>query len=227
MAHINKILKRLPGATALVLLGLCLVFGGGREVQAAKKNTLVTVKATSKEKKQGYTVRYKYYDAKGKKVKNAWVTLKVNGAKVRMYFGSDGKAYQAPTSAGFLNNVKTYKIGSATYGFDILGRAAKGYVANANIVGTKYYYFTSAGKYKSSKTKAFRAAIQSGITKNTDALLTLLKAPKEKKDVVICLGDEWEGELWTYSDLLQIQIKRNVGDGTTMIMAASAAMEGL
>lgn len=213
---------------AFLLLGVLILALGGNPVQAAKKNTLVKVKATAAEKAQGYTERYKYYNAKGKVTKKAWVTVKVEGKKAKMYFGSDGKAYQAPKVMTFLDNVKTYKIGSATYGFDTKGRMVTGYAASAGF-GSKaqFYFFNSKGKLKSSASKSFQSAISKGMTKNCNALLKLLGNPPSKKDVEICLGNDWEGELWTYSDLLQIQVKRHVTKGTRMVIVVSAAQEGL
>ena len=219
--------RRFATLFLLVLLAT-LLLGGRGALAATKKNTLVKVKATAAEKAEGYTERYKYYDAKGKALKKDWATVKIDGKKEKMYFGKDGKAYQAPASYGFLNNVKTYKIGSATYGFDQKGRMVKGYVATAGFGSmAKFYFFKSNGKYNAATTKTYRKAIQTGLTKNINKLSKILGKAPSVKEVEVCLGADWTGELWTYSDLLQVQVKKNVNTGVKMIIAVSAAQEGL
>ena len=39
-----------------------------------------------------FTDKYYYYNAKGKKVKNKWVTVKVKGKKQKYYFNKKGAA---------------------------------------------------------------------------------------------------------------------------------------
>lgn len=209
----ERVRKKLPGLILLaVILAAAAGFAPGAvTVRAATyTNQLRAIKPTAAEKREGYKKRYVYYGADGKKVKNKWVTVNDN----KMYFGSDRKAYQAPTVSGYKTNIVYKRIKKVVYCFDIYGRMVTGPVATAGVPSkTKYYYFDSTGVYDKDVTKQLRTSIRNGLKGDMTLLQDLLGSPKSTKrglDVCVNFPGTTEpassAEVWLYSWKFQVQV---------------------
>lgn len=138
-------------------------------VQAAAKTTL---------KKSGG--RYYAYE-NGKKLWNAWRTIKSGKVSYTYYFGANGAAYQADKEMMGKYSVIVKKIKGQYYGFDYLGHRVKGVrVGSTSAYGMPYvYYFNANGTYNKTKTAQLRAA--SRTNKNATTIKKLLGKYKKYK----------------------------------------------
>lgn len=155
-----------------------------------------------------------YYYKNGKKVKNTWKTIKVNGKKYKYYFGSNGAAYAGKTVAGeVVPAVKT--IGKYKYAFDAKGRMLTG----IQVIGEKFYYFKSNGRLNSTRTTKLRKA--SKYEKNVTTLRKLLKKYGYKlKNTEYygfsCYGDGEDGSL-IYSNF-EVQVFKYNSSGKVIVL---------
>lgn len=122
---------------------------------------------------------YYYYDKNGKKLKNAWKTIKRGGKSYRYYFGADGRAYRASADPAFKYNVTVRKIGGVKYGFNTTGLMVTGIAVTANLDGGTLYYFGSNGKFSEAITKQLRQAAKRG--SSSAKLRSLLKKYEGKE----------------------------------------------
>ena len=99
-----KKIKTLIAAAAVLGLGVTV---SSISPAAVSMQTAATVKQGLVKVKN----KYYYYNAKGKKVKNKWVTVKVKGKKQKYYFNKKGAALTG-----------TAAVKNRLYGFDKKGR---------------------------------------------------------------------------------------------------------
>ena len=141
----------------LAVLGLA----APASVQAGTKEGLV---------KEGST--YFFY-SKGKKVKNKWMSLVIDGQKQKLYFGKNGKANRAGSLYENAYNVKLFKIGKKQYGFDMNSFLVKGGVyVNGSF---KIMAFKKNGVYDEKKTKKIQKKLKTGVIKKNSGNYNLVK----------------------------------------------------
>lgn len=114
-----------------------------------------------------------YYDRNGKRVKNTWKKLTVNGKTRRLYFGSSGKALKAKADSIFKYNVAVKTVQGKKYGFDANGCLLTGLTMSAGFGTGRFYYFNKDGTLNASVTKAFQNAAEKGA--DSAALRKLVK----------------------------------------------------
>ncbi len=144
------------GKTAALLLAVSLCLEAPVAVLAADSMPKVETKAVKTKKKQGLKKekgKYYYYH-KGKKLKNKWKVIRVNGKACRFYFGKTGAAYAGKKVDGkeapLLKRIK-----GAYYAFDSKGRMLKG----VQVIQRKFYVFSSkTGKLNRSASNQLRKA---------------------------------------------------------------------
>lgn len=119
----------------------------------------VTVQAATKTTLKKVNGRYYAYE-NGKKVCNSWRTIKVGQKSYRYYFGANGAAYQANRDMMGRYGVLVKKIKGQYYGFNYLGRMAKGVcVGSTSAYGMTYvFYFNANGTYNKTRTVQLRRA---------------------------------------------------------------------
>lgn len=105
---------------------------------------------------------YYYYDANGKKLTNAWKTIRQGGNNYRFYFGKNGKACKAKKDGTFKYNVAIHTIKGIKYGFDVNGRMVTGVWINASFDRPYFYYFNADGKFNAARSQALRTAAKKG-----------------------------------------------------------------
>ena len=166
---------------AAAALTLAMSFGiGAAPAQAAVKNGLVQSKANG---------NYYFYK-NGKKVTNAWKTVKVKKKKYKYYFGKNGAACKAKKTFDDSYTVKIFKIGKKKYGFDAGGHlVAGGTYADAS---SRICVFTSKGVYNEKKSKRLRKAFRiydkthEVSTDTYDRVIEAFGKPKKVRKVSSC-----------------------------------------
>lgn len=101
-----------------------------------------------------------YFYHKGKKVKNKWKSVTIDGQKQKLYFGKKGAAYRAGSLFENAYNVKLFKIKKKQYGFDMNSfLVKKGVYVNGSY---KIMAFKKNGEYDKKKTKTLRGKLKIG-----------------------------------------------------------------
>ena len=138
-------MKKTSWKVALLLLMFCLLFSGS--AFAAGKKGLV---------KSGG--KYYYYQS-GRRIKNKWKSVKVNGVTYRFYFGSNSAAYSGKKAKPAIK-----KIQGATYAFDENAHMIKGVVfiekkfdSSLFCYVGNFYVFGKNGKLNKGETKKLQA----------------------------------------------------------------------
>lgn len=149
---------KMPWLTGTIL-GLLVAFAlAGMSVSArtTEKDGLVK---TGVEDDYVKAYDYSWYQ-NGKKLVNAWKSVKQGGKKYKFYFGKNGIAIRAKATYDKSYNVKVVKIGRKKYGFDADSHlVAKGiYVDSKSMI----WVFKKNGVYDQSSTQKLRKAFQKG-----------------------------------------------------------------
>lgn len=125
----------------LLVVLACLLF-----IQTPAVSLPEPVQAAAKASKSGLVKekgKYYYYNSKGKKVKNKWMTVKAaNGKEYRYYFSKDGSALTGTKKGALLKS-----IGGKLYAFNSQGRALTGVMKKIPDSSGKaaWYYFDKDG----------------------------------------------------------------------------------
>lgn len=186
-------MRKIKLCAAAIALGLCL------QIPAAGLSQ-VTVQAAEQKKGLVKVKKKYYYYSKGKKVKNRWVTVKVNGKKQRYYFGKNGAAYTGVkkikkktyyfNKKGQMQKNCWYRSGKKKqYYFNSKGTALTGICP----VGKSLYWFESDGRLNQEKTKLLAQHTVAGA--DMESLKALIGEPEKAEYMASCMGPGDDGIL--------------------------------
>lgn len=188
-------MKRVKMCVAALVLSMCLQVPAAVVVEAPKAEAAAKSGLIKSKKKY-------YYYKKEKKVKNKWVSVKVNGKTYKYYFGKNGAAY---------TGVK--KIKNKTYCFNAkaqmqkncwykkayyLGKNGAAYTGIRAIDGL-LYAFGGTGKLDAQKTKLLQQYSSQGA--DAAALKAVLGEPEKMDYAASCMtyeGQAGDDGIWTY-----------------------------
>ena len=152
-----KKIKTLIAAAAVLGLGVTV-----SSISPAAVSMQTAEAATVKQGLVKVKNKYYYYNAKGKKVKNKWVTVKVKGKKQKYYFNKKGAALTGTAAVknrlygfdkkGRLNQKKSKKLAAYRQNSDFAGLKALIGVKSSEtlIISIRPFTFACASAFKMS-----------------------------------------------------------------------------
>ena len=189
-------MKKIRMIAILLVMAMCLQTPAvSMCVEAA---TTTTTKKGLVEKNGKY---YFYY--KGKKIKNKWKTIRIDGKAYKYYFGKNGAAYAGKviTSYGYKlgETLAVKKISGKSYGFNAAGQRVKGIQVSYDTSSgnLKFYAFSSKGVLNKTKTAKLRKAAKRGA--DWAALKKLLGKPAASEYAEGCNEEGLDG-IQTYKN---------------------------